>query len=198
MSLGATISVMAINDYCLAHDVDIFQGFGVPNGVDRDALINKMLLDTAEMECLYPEPLTLQSVITAWSRCNIQQWSRLWETCTYDYDPFENYDITEEYTRTPDLSTVSRNSGTDTQDNLTQAFNSNSLQQNSQQRVTLSSQNQISESGTDKFTRHTYGDASVRSVSQVVLEMREERLWSFYEYVVDSFITTCCNRCYSI
>lgn len=198
MALGATISVMAINDYCLAHDIDIFQGFTVPDEVDRDALINMILLGTAEMECLYPEPLTLQSVITSWSKCNIQQWSRLWETCKYDYDPFENYDMTEEYTRTPDLSTVSRNSGTDTQDNLTQAFNNNGLQQNSRTSVNLGSQTQVIENGTDKFTRHTYGDASVRSASQVIMEMREERLWSFYEYVINSFITTCCNRCYSI
>lgn len=218
MAFGATMSVMGIYNYCNGNP-DIFSGFKVPEGVDRDGLINKILFDTSEMECLYPNPLVLQLGITAWADTNIQQWSRLWETCTYEYDPFENYDITEEYKRTPNLThntnrtpnliQTSKNSGTDTSDSFVVPFNDNAnLVQNGQQKATLGTQNtinntgseqtNITEGGSDEFIRHTYGDASVRSASQVILEMRQERLWSFYQYVIDSFIDNFCNKCFSL
>lgn len=218
MALGATMSVIGIYNYC-KDSTDIFSGFNVPDGVDREGLINKILFDTAEMECLYTNPLVLQMGIKAWTDTNIQQWTRIWETCQYDYNPFENYDMTEEYertpdlihntTRTPNLTQVSQNSGTDTSDSFIVPFNSDiPLMQNGQQKATLGTQNTINNTGTetsnttdsgkDTYTRRTYGDASVRSASQVILEMREERLWSFYQYVIDSFIDNFCNKCYSL
>ena len=218
----ATMSVMGIYNYCMDNPnelPDIFSGFAVPAGVDRENLISKILYDTCDMECLYTNPWVLEDMITAWTACNIQQWERLWETCTYDYNPFENYDMTEEYTRTPDLrynttrtpnlTQVSTNSGTDTSNSYISAFNDTSgLYNNARQTAQLGTSNTINntgtetdnrtETGTEKYTKTTKGDASVRSASQVIEEMRRERLWSFYQYVIDGFIDNFCNKCYAL
>lgn len=271
MARDSTMSVLGIYNYCIDNTwnpLDIWEGFRVPDGVERYPLIRKIMLDTSDMECLYPEPETLKFGITAWTDTNFLQWERIWETCTYDYNPFENYDMTEEYervpdlkynttrtpdltttrtpdltstrtpnltsTRTPDLTQVSTNSGTDTSNSYVSAFSSEEtgLVNNARQTAQLGTSNTITntgtertaetgteltaetgtettaetgtetssrtETGTEKYVRTTKGDASVRSASQVIEEMRKERLWSFYQYIEDSFIDNFCNKCYSL
>lgn len=193
MSRGAKVSLLGM----YYADQTILDGVQMPEGVDVDAFKTYLLGETSSQEILYPEPNVLREMIAAFYKLNIDRYTRIYETTVYDYNPFENYDITTEETRTPNLVQTSENSGTDTSDSFVKAFNDGELTQNGQAKATLGTKNEVKNTGSEKIERHEHGDASVRSASQVVIEMRQERLFSFWKLCVDEFSKEFCLGFYN-
>lgn len=193
MSRGAKISLLGM----YYADQTILDGVQMPEGVDLDAFKTYLLGETSSQEILYPEPAVLKEMIAVFYKLNIDRYTRIYETTVYDYDPFENYNITTEETRTPNLVQTSENSGTDTSDSFVKAFNDGELTQNGQAKATLGTKNEVKNTGSETIKRREYGDASVRSASQVVMEMRQERLFSFWKLCVDEFSNEFCLGVYN-
>lgn len=68
----------------------------IPEGVNRDTLIDNLVMELAEMSIIYSEPHTLQKLIGIWSRRRLYVWTELYKTLLYRYDPIANYDRIEE------------------------------------------------------------------------------------------------------
>lgn len=66
------------------------QGFEL----DRDVLINNILMETGEMDCIYPEPDFCKWAITQWSKKELPVWQELYNTIFYKYNPLWNKDGT--------------------------------------------------------------------------------------------------------
>ena len=47
---GSRISILGLYNY----NTDIFSGFEVPDGMDREPVINEILMQCAELELVYP------------------------------------------------------------------------------------------------------------------------------------------------
>lgn len=69
----------------------------VSGGFRRDDLITAIRCECAELEILYPEPDTFQTMLRAWSRNNARSWSQMWKALTTKYEPLHNYDRHEEW-----------------------------------------------------------------------------------------------------
>ena len=108
MSRTANLSPMGLYNW----DNTIFDLMVIPNALDRNTLIDNLLLETAELELLYPNPVTLKHAIGMWSAKELDVWNRLYKTTQYIYNPIENYDKIETGTESGAGSTV--HSGTDT------------------------------------------------------------------------------------
>ena len=99
--------------------------------MDHDAVIADILLDSAELEVLYPDPEYMKFAIGNYSRRRIDTWTKLYKTTTFEYNPIWNKDgtitETEEISRTGDTSgksnTTTATSGTS---NTTTATSGNS------------------------------------------------------------------------
>ena len=85
------LSIMGMYEY----DQTIFNGLTVPTGVDRNALINEILLECAELEIVYPNIDTMKLAITVWSVANQYTWEKLYKTTQLTYNPIWNVDATE-------------------------------------------------------------------------------------------------------
>lgn len=94
MAVSATLSIMALYRY----DSTIFDGMQLPEGVDKDMLVDNILLDASSLEVLYPDPVFLNRAITVWSRKRMPVWAELQKTLEYEYNPIDNYDRTETVT----------------------------------------------------------------------------------------------------
>ena len=94
MAVSATLSIMALYRY----DSTLFDGLQLPEGVDKDTLVDNILLDAASLEVLYPDPVFLNRAITVWSRKRLRVWTELQKTLEYEYNPIDNYDRTETVT----------------------------------------------------------------------------------------------------
>ena len=89
-------------------DKTLFDLMVIPEGIDKDTLVDNILAETAELEVLYTNPVVLKNLIGVWSHKNLEVWTKLYESTQFEYDPIANYDRTETGT---DSTT---HSGTDT------------------------------------------------------------------------------------
>lgn len=100
MSRSATMSVMGLYNW----DNTLFDLMTIPEALDKPTLIENLLLELAELEVLYPNPVVMKNLIGVWSAKQLDIWKRLYATTQYEYNPIENYDRQESGT----------DSGTDT------------------------------------------------------------------------------------
>lgn len=91
--MRATLSLMGMYEY----DHTILDFFHYPDKwetVDKDVFVNKLLLDTAELEILYPDADIFKTAIKYWSAAEVQNWNKLYDTTVLKYNPIWNKDGT--------------------------------------------------------------------------------------------------------
>lgn len=76
----------------------LFEGFALPQGLDRELVIDNLILEVAQLNVIYTRPSSLKSMIRLWSRMRLPIWQKLYNTTVLQYDPIENYDRREEWT----------------------------------------------------------------------------------------------------
>lgn len=91
--MRATLSLMGMYEY----DHTILDFFHYPDKwetADKDVFVNKLLLDTAELEILYPDANIFKTAIKYWSAAEVQNWNKLYDTTVLKYNPIWNKDGT--------------------------------------------------------------------------------------------------------
>ena len=90
------LSIQGLYEY----DHNLFQGLQLPEGLDREAVINEILLQCAELEVVYPSIDIMKLAITTWSVANQYTWQKLYDTMVVEYNPIWNVDanVTENVT----------------------------------------------------------------------------------------------------
>lgn len=120
MSRGMRLSVLGL----YKADSGLFSEMVYPSGFTSDekqTVVQNILAECAELECLFPSTDTMRSMIGLWSKLNISVWERIFTASKLDYNPIENYNRTEietisdDRTDTHSGNDVNRLSGTDTE-----------------------------------------------------------------------------------
>ena len=91
--MRATLSLMGMYEF----DHTILDFFHYPDKwetVDKDVFVNKLLLDTAELEILYPDAEVFKMAIKYWSAAEVSNWNKLYNTTVLKYNPIWNKDGT--------------------------------------------------------------------------------------------------------
>ena len=164
----ATMNLLSLYQY----NEQLFDGLRVPEGVNRDTLVNNLLAETAEFEILYPDPEFMANMISVWSMKELPVWEELEKTLHYDYDPISNYDRNEESTNTGEsLGKVA-------------GYNASDL---------------VSSSGasTDvKRKARMWGNIGVTTTQQMIGEQRSVVKFNMMDYIIESFIKRFCLLVY--
>ena len=92
MPITARMSLWGLYQY----DNTILDNLTVPTGMDVNNLKQNLLVETAGLSILYPDPDFLKTVIGLWSAERQDVWQKLYNTTVLQYNPIENYDRTEE------------------------------------------------------------------------------------------------------
>ena len=79
---------------------------------DKQATINNILMEGAELEILYPDAVFMKSAIAAWSYKEKPVWQRIHTASLLEYNPIENYRRNE--TESIESSKTEQHSGNDT------------------------------------------------------------------------------------
>lgn len=66
--------------------------------VDRDIIVQNILMDTMDLEVLYPDPDFMKEAISVWSLAMLDSWQHMADALYKAYEPLENYDRHEEWT----------------------------------------------------------------------------------------------------
>lgn len=103
----------------LEADADLFSNMVLPDGVDRDLVIDTILEKYGMQALMRPDPAFMKKHIGVWSRRKLWTWTKLNDTLNLKYNPIDNTDKYEDYTdkrtteRTTSGETASTSGGTD-------------------------------------------------------------------------------------
>lgn len=119
MSRGAILSITGLYNA----DDTIFDLMQFPSKFTEEQKENvkqNILIDCAELECLYPNPIVMKNIIGIWSRKELPYWERVYNASLLEYNPIENYrrneveTIKDDRTEKHSGSDVNQASGSDT------------------------------------------------------------------------------------
>ena len=88
----AMLSILGLYNY----DNTIFDGFRVPEGMDKDNVVQNICFECAELSLVYPDPDIMKLLIAQWTIKNFKIWEKLFATENLDYNPIWNVDATIE------------------------------------------------------------------------------------------------------
>lgn len=119
--MRATMTVWGLNNYfqSLSPARDLFEFFTVPEGLSKEDAAACILMATAELETIYPNPAVLQQLIGVWSRTRQAAWEHIHEALTAEYNLLHNYDRSEEWTDTRNGSRNTDKDGNNTHSETT-------------------------------------------------------------------------------
>ena len=103
----ANLTLMGLYNY----DDTLFNQLEVPAGVDKQLLIDNILMECAELEVVYSNYHFIKWAIGRWSSKEMAVWNKLKELFELEYNPIWNVDGTEEESITRALDRSTNSSG---------------------------------------------------------------------------------------
>ena len=171
--MPATMSLLGLYN----RNNTILDGLVVPDGVDRDALINNLLRECAELEVLYPQPEILKFFIAEGSKERFPVWKKLESTLHYEYDPISTYDRKEEWT----------DESRGTSEALTAGYNSAGADV---------PEARSSANSNGKRTGRSYGNIGVTTTQQMIEQERRISEFDIDHIIINEFKKTFCLLIY--
>lgn len=184
MGRQSWISILGLYNY----DSTIFDDMYCPAGLNKDLLINNILMECAELEVLLPDPGIMKTAIGFWSNAQAAVWDKLVESTEYEYNPIWNKDGVIKETETRDLASTLN--GTDTDQRS--AYNASTFQ--NQEKTILD--HDSTDTGTITREREEHGNIGVTTTQQMIKEQREVVQFNMYDYIVRSFKERFCLMVY--
>lgn len=204
----ARLSILGLYDF----DNTIFDNLQLPVGILKDDVVNNLLIELSELECLYPNPNLMKSAIGFWSAKKLPQWVKQYATTQFDYKPLNNAYRDEDTTDTDDRNLnnttthdlTTADSGTDTDTNYTSGFNETTAtmegktdsEKGTQSKVTGTTG--IADTGTDKHTIHFHTEGSIGVVTPQNMIQQERAVDEFniIDYIINDFKNRFCILVY--
>lgn len=109
----------------LKWDSTVFDLMQVPERLDRQLVIDTIMLEEGLRPLAHPDPSWMKQAIGLWSRRRIGIWNQMIDTTEYEYDPIYNYNRMEE---TTDSREIDRNL------NVNNSYKENQQQEGSESR----------------------------------------------------------------
>lgn len=171
--MNAWISLLGLYRF----DPTLFTGLQLPAVMDKNAFIQELLVNTAELEVIYPDAEIMRQMIANWSAIRLHSWERIADVLYEEYDPFIN--IKRDEVRTIETSGTS--------ENKVSAWNENAY----------SNRDQNSGSSKVKETLHVEGDSAITDAQDVARKEIDLRTkYDLYQYIINDFKNRFCLLVY--
>lgn len=202
------LTVAGLHDYGTSLNDDLFANLSLPEGIDKEILVNEILKKGRSFALLYPDFEMMKLQIAVWSEKWFHNFERWVEAYNFKYEALFNVDVTTTTETHAKASSDGLNVGNVTGgggNTLTAykaAYDSNSLQ------VTAQDDNRVNNT-TD--TRVHNVNSNSNDVSNIEVKkgnqgmtMSQEMLlseynawkWNLYDHIADVFINEFCIMLY--
>lgn len=185
---GQTLSLLGMVNY----DDSILDAFSFPSGINKDQTVQEIILQTAELELIYPDWDIMNTAIKLWCQRMTPIWTKLLKTTNLEYNPIWNKDgkVTEVEDR--DLHEETSSNGTGVHD--VAGYNSPTLV--TSDKDTSNASGTSDHSGQIKRTRIEQGNIGVTTTQQMIREEREIDQFDLTSEIVRSFKKRFCILVY--
>lgn len=208
----AKITLIGFNNYFESLGDDLFKYLNVPAGIDKQTLVNNILLQGGEFEVLYSDPNFLQNMIGVWSNKWQRTMTKWIDALNIKYNPLENYDRMEEWVDDNKTdrkenafgSDTSVSSGSGNTENTRSAYNS-SVYQPHDNAASSSTGSNTSNSSTNangtvtellKKTGRAHGNIGTLTSQKMLTDELDIQKWNIYEEITNLFMTEFCIYLY--
>lgn len=89
VAINPWISVLGLYNY----DETLFDDFIIPEELDKETLVEEIMARLAELEVIYPNPVTFKRTLKFWSKSRLPVWKHLYDTTMYKYYPLNNHNM---------------------------------------------------------------------------------------------------------
>ena len=175
---------------------DLFDLMTLPSGIDKNTLVEDILMKSGEFEVLYSDPDFVHDSIRMWSAKWYHTFERWVKALNTSYDPLTNYDRNEEWT--DENNGVGTVKGTTTDqssasvDNKISAYNSSTMQPDTSSKSTGSGSSTLDNTNTtqNKNVRkgRAWGNIGVTTSQQMLREELSVAEWNLYDHIADVFL----------
>lgn len=177
--MQSRITIIGMNDYANLTNQDLFENLVLPEELDRDVVINTIIMKTADLPLAFPSFEFLQKQIGAWSKRKKPIFDKWVWLLSQKYNPLYNYDRVEEYTDKEKEKGAAKAKGESKLNDLDKvaSYDSESLKTASS-RDSGTNNSTESESSNDRelnHKAHLYGNIGVTTASQMLQES-----WDWY------------------
>lgn len=185
------------------NDRECFADVVLPDGADKDILIDYIEDLSGELETFYPSPDKLKRATELFFKAYAYRMERLWLSTQQEYNPIENYDRKEDIKNTrswagDDVTKYEGKSDTDTmpgsvQEHQVSAYNSSQYQNKDKIVNSGTDLSETSVTSTSTLTRGTeeqeditgrvHGNIGVTTSQQMLMSEREVANFSWYRAI---------------
>ena len=176
------------------YDPTLFEGVVLPAGMVNTLMVNQIMRQSGDLFPYYQVPSEVKSAITEWFTRRKNNFAKLWQGFTAEYNPIENYDRQEDSTETPNITHTLSNSGQDASTNEAdvQGYNGTDYVPNSRTKSsgTSSTNGTDTESGTRTYTSRIHGNIGVTTSAQMLEgELALRKSMDIYAIIAAEFET---------
>ena len=174
------------------YDPTLFDGVILPEGMNKTLMVNQIIRQSGDLFPYYQVPPQVKTAITEWFTRRKDNFAKLWQGFTAEYNPIENYDRQEDSTETPNITHTLSNSGQDASTNEAdvQGYNGTDYVPNSRTKSsgTSSTNGTDTESGTRTYTSRIHGNIGVTTSAQMLEgELNLRRSLDLYGLIAEEF-----------
>ena len=217
---SAKITTIGFCNWMQSQNDDLFSKMNLPVGIDKDTLIDNILLRSGEFEVLYSNPFVYQSAIGVWSDKHKRTFEKWVNALSMEYNPIENYDRKEEWEDRIANQTLENTNGKSSgntrgsnivngsSENRKSAYDSDDYQPESRNTYETigtdtsdTSTNMINtinkdESNNLKHNGWVHGNIGVTTTQQMLESELSLSAWNVYEHITDLFVEEFCVAIY--
>ena len=206
---SAKFTLIGVESYFSNMSQSVFDNLNLPEGIDKQTLVDNILLQGGEFEVLYANPDFLRSAIGTWGAREYATFKRWVDALAIEYAPLENYDRKENWTDTLDSDGTSRTTGTnDTTSNGTiqndvSAYDSSGYQPHDKTTTNETVDNDTSENSTstlDNTGEHSgriHGNIGITTSQQMLEAELNLGYWNLYTRITELFMKEFCIMIYT-
>ena len=201
---SAKITTIGFHNWMQSHNDDLFSKMNMPVGIDKDTLIDNILLRAGEFEVVYSNPFFYQNAIGVWSAKHQRTFEKWATALSLEYNPIENYDRKEEWEDKSNGNSIGETKGTTSlnsiNENRVSAFDSDLYQPDSYNSNTSNgndeSNTKTNSINNSKHVGRVHGNIGVTTTQQMLESELSLSAWNVYEHITDLFIEEFCIAIY--
>ena len=174
------LSLLALFNY----DDTILNEFVIPDGMDGSILLPLLLMETADLSVVYPDPDLIKNIIGTWSERKLPIWQKLYDSTNFEYNPLYNYDRTETRSLNVAHSGYVENTGTvgnvanDFETNAENGTGSNSVTDTGTRGTSGMSQDTSKNTGTVTDAKTGYNSTTFQDTDKQTNDLKNENAHS--------------------
>ena len=201
---SAKITTIGFHNWMQSKNDDLFSKMNLPVGIDKDILIDNILLRAGEFEVVYSNPFFYQNAIGVWSAKHQRTFEKWATALSLEYNPIENYDRKEEWEDKSNGNSIEETKGTTSlnsiNENRVSAFDSDLYQPDSYNSNTSNgndeSNTKTNSINNSKHVGRVHGNIGVTTTQQMLESELSLSAWNVYEHITDLFIEEFCIAIY--